>query len=117
MKLVIIESPYASKNWFIRWRNVRYARRAMADSLRQNEAPFLSHLLYTQVLNDNNKEERKQGIEAGLSWGKKAEKTVMYIDYGYSAGMTWGMQRAVDEEREIEVRSIGKNPFWLRRIG
>lgn len=102
MKLVIIESPYAGDVE----RNVRYARACLADSLHRGEAPLASHLLYTQpgVLDDLKPEERKRGIDAGLSWGKAADLTAVYIDLGISAGMKAGIQAAQEVEREIEIR-------------
>jgi hypothetical protein len=114
-KLVIVESPFAG-NWFIRRRNIKYARRAMLDSLKRGEAPFLSHLLYTQVLNDSIQEQRNQGIDAGLEWAEKAELTAIYDDYGISKGMSIGKLDADDNRRLIRYRSIGKNPSLFRKI-
>jgi hypothetical protein len=107
MKLVIIESPYAGDVIT----NIEYARRAMKDALLRNEAPFASHLLYTQegILDDKVKEERQLGIEAGLAWGEKAEMTVVYCDYGISKGMEYGIKNAEKANRPMEYRYIGKN--------
>ena len=115
--LVIIESPFAG-NWFVRRRNIKYARRCMLDSLQRGEAPFLSHLLYTQVLDDNNITERAKGIQAGLEWGNKADMTIVYRDYGMSPGMRLGKLTAADCGRPIEERSIGRNPGlwqWIKK--
>ena len=105
MKLVIIESPYAGDVK----RNVQYARRAMADSLKRGEAPYASHLLFTQVLNDLEPAQRVRGIEAGLAWGTKADLTAVYADYGISRGMEQGIDYATAQGRKIEHRYIGKN--------
>lgn len=104
MRLVIVESPYAGDVD----RNVRYARAALADCLRRGEAPYASHLLYTQpgVLRDDVPEERRLGIEAGLAWGAKADATVVYRDLGISPGMEQGIERAMREGRAIEYRTI-----------
>lgn len=104
MKLVIIESPYAGDVE----QNETYARQAMADSLSRGEAPFASHLLYTQpgILNDTIREERKRGIEAGLLWGRNAELTAVYADLGLTPGMEEGIARAEREGRPVEVRNI-----------
>lgn len=101
---VILESPYAGNIE----ENVKYARECMNDSFLRGEAPLASHLLYTQegILDDNKPNERALGIEAGLLWGKDAEKTVVYVDKGFSKGMIMGMERAVKEKRPIEIRSI-----------
>lgn len=108
MVKVIVESPYAGEVE----RNVEYARRAVRDCLLRGEAPIASHLLYTQpgVLLDCLADERALGIEAGLVWGRCAEKTVVYEDYGRSNGMNLGIKRAEAEGRPVEVRRIGPNP-------
>ncbi|WP_343232559.1 hypothetical protein [Microvirga antarctica] len=107
MRLVIVESPYAGNVHL----HERYARAALVDCLRRGEAPFASHLLYTQpgVLDDGIQEERALGIEAGLMWGAKADATVVYMDLGLSGGMLAGVERAQAEGRPIEVRTI---PGW-----
>jgi len=102
MRLVIIESPYAGNIE----RNVGYARMALLDSLRRGEAPLASHLLYPQVLSDEVTEDRMLGIQAGLAWGRLAEATVVYIDFGISYGMQMGIERARKEERAIEYRRM-----------
>ncbi len=104
MILVIVESPYAGDIE----RNVKYARACLHDCLSRGEAPFASHLLYTQpgVLDDNVPEERKRGIEAGLAWGEKAGKTVVYIDYGITKGMEMGIERAKNAGRPVEYRRL-----------
>lgn len=107
MTLVIIESPFAGDIE----KNIKYARACMRDSLSKGEAPLASHLLYTQegILNDSVEEERNWGIEAGLAWGKKAVKTIVYTNLGISGGMQRGIDRAKDEGREIVYREL---EFW-----
>ena len=102
--LVVVESPYAGDVA----KNVRYARACMRDSLLRGEYPFVMHLLYTQdgILDDDNPMERNLGIEAGLAWGRNASKTVVYTDLGITPGMEKGIQRAKEEEREIEYREL-----------
>ena len=102
MIIVILESPYAGDIE----RNTEYAKKCMLDSLRRGEAPMVSHLLYTQVLDDSNEQDRELGIKAGLSFGTVASKTVVYTDYGISKGMEIGISNASDSCREIEYRTI-----------
>lgn len=113
MKLVIVESPFAGKGETEQERkkdrehNVLYARACLNDCLiRHDEAPYASHLLYTQkgILNDDIQEQRKLGIEAGLKWGEKAELTVVYLDKGLSKGMIQGIKRAQRNDREVQYR-------------
>ena len=138
--LVILESPYAPSfkkpqgececaRWnhamcdyheqLERWeaeleRNLRYARACMKDSLLRGEAPFVSHLLYTQkgVLDDTIPEQRKHGIEAGWAWRDAAQKTVCYTDLGISPGMEGGLLDATNKGRPIEMRSL---PDWDKK--
>lgn len=106
MKRVIIESPYAGDVFL----NVQYARVCLLDSLRRGEAPFASHLLYTQVLNDSLPEERTLGIEAGLAIGAAMDLTAVYEDLGVSDGMVKGIERAQAAGRPVERRLLG--PIW-----
>lgn len=78
----------------------------MLDCLNRNESPIVSHLLYTQVLDDTIPEERKLGIEAGLAWLGVADKHVFYIDYGYSSGMLAAKEFAEKNGITIEERKI-----------
>lgn len=88
--LVMIESPYAGDIDT----NVKYARLCVRDSVLLGEAPFASHLLYTQsgILLDTIPAERKLGIESGFAWGLHADLIAVYIDLGISSGM----QKAID---------------------
>lgn len=104
--LVIIESPFAGD---IKG-NIEYAQRAMRDSLQRGEAPFASHLLYTQpgILDDDIPRERKQGIKAGFAWRQVADLTAIYQDRGITEGMQQGIQDAVDRGCPVEYRTIGE---------
>jgi hypothetical protein len=104
MTTVIVESPFAGDVE----RNVRYARACMRDCLLRGEAPYASHLLYTQegVLNDNIETERNHGIAAGFAWRSVAEKTVVYGDLGTSRGMEFGIAHAKNAGHPIEYRSL-----------
>lgn len=101
---VILESPFSGNIE----ENLEYARRCMRDCFLRGEYPFASHLLYTQegVLDDNIPEERWVGIDAGLEWGKHADKTVVYIDLGISKGMNYGINYALKIGRPVEYRSL-----------
>lgn len=108
IRRVQLESPFRGETDEQTEEFLRYGLRAMAHSLSLGEAPFASHLLYTQVLDDKDPEQRRQGIEAGLAWGRAADATVVYSDYGVSSGMQQGIDRAVDQLRPVEFRRIGK---------
>lgn len=115
MKLVVVESPYAGASAGDVQRNERYARACLADCLARGEAPYASHLLYTQpgVLDDTKSEERAKGIAAGFAWREMAAATVVYIDLGMSRGMIAGLKHAHeqidsgDHGHGIEFRELG----------
>jgi hypothetical protein len=102
MKLVLIESPYAGNTAL----NERYARAAMLDSLARGEAPFASHMLYPQVLDDSDPAERAQGMAAGFAWGQRAELVAVYLDLGISRGMEAGIERAINVGQTVEHRTV-----------
>lgn len=67
---------------------------------------MISHLFYTQFLDDTVPDERLLGIAAGLAWRKVAEKSVVYTDYGISDGMHLGIDAARQSKIEIVYRQI-----------
>lgn len=111
MRRVILETPYAADTEEGIEENETYARACMKDCLMRGEAPFASHMLYTQpgVLDDKVDKERERGIEAGLVWGRQAQATVVYTDRGISRGMYQGIERAEWEGRPVEYRKLN----WL----
>jgi len=104
MRRVILESPYAGDIE----KNLQYARRCVRDSLSRGEAPIASHLLYTQtgILRDDIPDERQWGIDAGLTWLRVADATVVYTDRGISIGMRYGIEAAKKVGIPVELRSI-----------
>ena len=100
MTTVILESPFAGNLQL----HFRYARAAMRDSLLRGEAPMVSHLLYTQVLDDEEPTDRAMGIAAGLAWA--ADKTAVYTDCGISRGMEHGIRAAQLAGRPVEYRTV-----------
>ena len=109
MITVIVESPYAADTPSGIARNLDYLRDCAMDCLHRGEAPFASHALYTQWLDDSMPGERRLGIEAGLAIGARLEKTVVYTDLGITPGMRQGIDRAERESRPIEYRNL---PNW-----
>ena len=100
--LVIIESPYAGDVV----RNERYAKLCMKDCFDKGEVPFVSHLLYTMVLDDTVAEDRKLGMEAGFEVLRRSDYSVVYTDYGISPGMIEGIKIAKELGHRIEYRTL-----------
>lgn len=112
MKLVILESPYAGEVE----RNFNYAKLCLRDCLlRHGEYPFASHLLYTLdgVLDDRYSLSRFIGINAGLAWKKVADKTVFYVDLGWSAGMDQALKFCEAEGLKFESRKLPPSELAL----
>ena len=103
---VQLESPFGAQTADAVAENIAYAYAAMRDSLYRAEAPFASHLLYTQMLNDWDAVERDMGITAGLAIGEFATRTVVYEDLGISRGMQMGVGHALELGRPVEYRRL-----------
>lgn len=114
MRRVVIESPYAGDVA----ENVTYARRCVLDCLRRGEAPYASHLFFTQpgLLDDGDPEERRLGIEAGLAWGRSADAVVVYVDRGVSRGMVQGIREARRRGTPVEIRSLDPAAVSAERL-
>jgi len=108
MTPVILESPYSGDVP----RNIRYARLCLRDCiLNYTEAPYASHLLYTQALDDTFPEERTLGIQAGFQWSavtweEQPLRRVFYVDFGWSRGMLLGKQDAIERGQEVVERTL-----------
>jgi hypothetical protein len=115
-KISIIESPFSGDQVL----NIQYARRAMRDSIQRGEIPYASHLLYTQVLNDDEPTERALGMAIGqqmlriIAAGVFSNSTfgavcAVYDDLGLSPGMKQGIEWAAKHGIQIEFRQV---PEW-----
>lgn len=111
--LVQLESPLAGRCENARQLNVLYGRHALRDALLRGEAPFASHLLYAQqyVLDDQEPDERRTGMEAGFAFFHVVDYVVAYVDRGVSEGMREGMELARGHGLEVVERSL---PDWAR---
>tara|TARA_R110000824_G_scaffold107133_2_gene253111 strand:+ start:5675 stop:6061 length:387 start_codon:yes stop_codon:yes gene_type:complete len=107
---VIIESPYSSgehvPSWETSYLNIEYAKRCLLDSLKRGESPFASHLLYTQVLDDRDSDQRKMGMTLALAWYEVSDLCAVYTDRGISEGMESGIKHAESLSITVEKRSL-----------
>lgn len=112
--LVLVESPFAGRHVVVASRfavrdaeeNLRYAHALCRHLALDGLAPYASHLFFTQFLDDTIPSERKIGIDAGLEWGAKAERTIVGVDRGISRGMVYGIQAARAAGRPITWYSL-----------
>lgn len=70
MKLIYVASPYAGDVK----KNIEFAKRACRYVMEQGQAFFAPHLLYPQILDDTDPEERKTGIKLGLRMLEKCDE-------------------------------------------
>lgn len=99
MKLVYVASPFAGNIE----KNTDYAKQACRIVMEQGHAFFAPHLLYPSILNDKAPEERKLGMEMGLTVLSRCDEMWAFGDQ-ISAGMRVEMEKAT--ELGIPVRRI-----------
>ena len=78
-----------------------YARRLVSYALQQGYAPICPHLYLTQVLDDNDPDEREQGLQAGLELLRVCDVVVVGYQYGISEGMKAELDLAEDTGKKI----------------
>lgn len=111
--LVIIESPFRGNKNFGQEQNSTYARLCLHDSLMRGESPFASHLLYTQVLNEQDLGQRTMGMKRAFKWYRHANLMAVYRDHGITQGMRKGIRVAKYYNIKIEFRTLAD---WARAI-
>jgi hypothetical protein len=99
MKLIFIASPYKGDIE----KNMEYAKQACRYVLNEGNAFFCPHLLYPQILDDNNPEERKLGISLGKEVLAKCDELWAFGD-NISSGMFEEIEFA--RERGIPIKRI-----------
>lgn len=92
-KLCYICSPYRGDIE----RNTEYARELTRIALDSGYAPITPHLYLTQVINEEDPEERKKGMAAGAELLKHCKYIFIGSRYGLSEGMIAEIQIALEE--------------------
>lgn len=94
MKIIFVSSPYAGDVE----KNIEFAKQACHYVIAEGNAFFCPHLLYPQVLDDNNPEERKQGIEMG-------KQLLLTCDELWAFGdrISHGMFEEIEYARQNEI--------------
>lgn len=103
MKRVYVCSPYRGDTD----RNLAYLACALGDCIARGESPYASHDLLPRLLDDSDPAQRRQGMEAALSWLKASDCLVAYVDFGWSQGMETERLFAMQHGIHIEERSLG----------
>lgn len=101
MKLLFISSPFRE----FQVRNIEYAKDLLKEAIDAGYVPIAPHLLYPQVLDDDNITERKIAMELCQELIKKCDAVLVGKKYGISRGM----------RSEIELaRKLGKKIIWKK---
>lgn len=106
---VYIASPYAGDVGA----NVRFAIECCRYAIQQGEVPIAPHLLYPQILNDNDLEERAIGLALGrqlLAACKELWVCGKHISHGMEAEIKTAMARGlpIRAVEEIQIKKGGK---------
>lgn len=115
----LVCSPYSASTLQEREANIAYAWACLRDSARNHgEAPFASHLLYTQSPGGRWAEEkdgttdekhwisREDGLACEAAWRAAAERIVFYTDRGWSRGMIQAKDAAIHSNTPYVIRSL-----------
>jgi hypothetical protein len=94
MKLIYVASPYAGD---IK-KNIEYAKQACRYVLNEGNAFFCPHLLYPQILDDNNPEERRLGINIGKEFLAKCNEL-----WAFGGHISHGMFEEIEFARGIGI--------------
>jgi hypothetical protein len=104
--LVVVETPFRATQYYSQEQHRLYLLHALADSYKRGEAPFASHHLATEVLNDDDDYERSLGIRCGKAWGKYADIIAVYSDLSCSDGMKDAIAYYRSLSKPIEWRKL-----------
>lgn len=102
---VCVESPFAGDVAL----NVLYADACMFDALVRGEAPYLNHLQYPRVLDDEQPDLRVRGLAAHHAWLRAADLVAFYTDRAMSGGMVEALKLCVELSLPYEFRRLGED--------
>lgn len=106
-KLVYIASPLSGDVEA----NLHFARQACLNAISQGVTPFAPHLLYPQMLDDNDPAQRELGMKMGDQMLSLCDELWMCGDI-VSPGMAAERRRA--DELGIPVRTVGMEDILYR---
>ncbi|WP_313291938.1 DUF7768 domain-containing protein [Faecalispora jeddahensis] len=106
---VFICSPFAGDIE----KNLNKAREYLKFAVEQGTIPFAPHLLYPQVLDDGDPEQRKLGLYFGMIWLRKCDELWVFGRY-----ISKGMQAEIDKasKHRIPIRYFSENCEEVQKI-
>jgi hypothetical protein len=105
-KLVVVESPYRATAYYTQEQHHLYLMHCIEDCLRRGEAPYASHHLIPEILDDDDQFERAFGIRCGFAWGQHADLVAIYSDLGVGPGMADAIEHWSRLGKRIEWRKL-----------
>ena len=115
MKLIFVASPYAGDVE----KNIEYAKEACRHILNEGHAFFCPHLLYPQILDDDNMEERDIGIKMGKEFLNKCDELWVFgnhISNGMFKEIEFARNKNIPIKRIMEL-NIEENELAPLRLG
>lgn len=94
-KLIYVCSPYKGDVEL----NTANAQKYCADIIKEGNIPIAPHIYFTQFLNDDNPEERRLGIQAGVVLLEKCEELRVY-----GSIITEGMAHEIEAAKSLGIR-------------
>ena len=111
MKLIYVASPYAGDIE----KNTEFAKRACRHAMGEGHVFFAPHLLYPQLLDDSNPQDRQAGLDMGLVMLPRCDELWCYGDH-----ISLGMHLEIEEAGRlgIPVRRVTEqeNGFAIGRV-
>ena len=104
MKLIYVASPYAGD---IK-QNTAFARKACRHVMNEGHAFFAPHLLYPQLLDDSNPQERQAGLDMGLAMLPRCDELWCYgdrISYGMHLEIEEAVRLGIPVRRVMELEN------------
>ena len=110
MKLIFIASPYAGDIQ----KNIEYAKEACRYVLNEGNAFFCPHLIYPQILDDSNPEERKLAINMGKEFLSKCDELWVFgnhISHGMFEEIEFAREKRIPVKRimELDLKPVQSN--------
>lgn len=110
MKKVYICSPYRpithKKKKYSTAKNITLAKNACKKAINLGHLPLAPHLYFTMFLNDDNEEERRQGLGYAREWIKASDEMWLVINHGVSEGMKHDIKAATNARKRIILTKI-----------
>ncbi|WP_312645463.1 DUF4406 domain-containing protein [Hydrogenoanaerobacterium sp.] len=94
MKLIYVASPYAGDIE----KNTEFAKKACRHVMNEGHAFFAPHLLYPQLLNDANPDERQAGLDMGIAVLGKCDEL-----WACGDRISSGMQAEIDLAKQLGI--------------